>query len=138
MKVIVCGSRAWNSEWCRTLVYNELDRLARQSREAIVVIHGACPKGADRFASEWVSRPSNGEEVTYPADWDNHGKKAGFIRNQAMADDGADLVLAFWDGSSKGTEHMIKVATQAGILVRIIPAPRYLVPPKVDSTSSST
>ena len=127
MKVIVCGSREWNNEWCRTLVDNELERLIK-SNDEMFVIHGGCSKGADRFASEWCKRTLPhvfAYEKVYVADWDKEGKKAGLVRNQQMADDGADLCLAFWNGTSKGTEYMIKAAAQAGIIVKIIPAPRY-------------
>lgn len=40
------------------------------------------------------------------------GKAAGFIRNKQIVD-ACDMVLAFWDGKSKGTEHTIKLARLA-------------------------
>lgn len=146
MKVIVCGSRDWDNEWCRTLVQNELGRLLTHHgvwsdvlpdgtkvtcegwRQPLHVVHGGCSKGADRFAAEWCQTYCEFiEEKVYVADWDKNGKKAGLVRNQAMVDDGADLVLAWWNGSSKGTEYTIKAAVQAGIIVKIIPKPRYQV-----------
>jgi len=33
----------------------------------------------------------------------------GFIRNQQIVD-ACDMVLAFWDGKSKGTQHTISLA----------------------------
>lgn len=42
----------------------------------------------------------------FPANWDKHGKSAGYIRNGEMAKY-ADCLLAVWNGSSKGTKHMI-------------------------------
>lgn len=44
--------------------------------------------------------------VHFPADWKTLGKQAGFVRNIAMAKY-ADALLAFWDGESRGTRHMI-------------------------------
>lgn len=44
-----------------------------------------------------------------PADWNGpHGKRAGFVRNQDMANiaDGAVIV---WDGVSSGTRSMIAI-----------------------------
>ena len=41
-------------------------------------------------------------------DWDKYGKSAGYIRNTEMAEAG-DILVAFWDGKSKGTEHMINI-----------------------------
>lgn len=43
----------------------------------------------------------------FPADWDKFGKKAGFIRNQQMAEY-ADCLIALWDGKSHGTKDMIQ------------------------------
>lgn len=40
-----------------------------------------------------------------PADWTTYGKKAGYIRNEAMAEK-ADAVIVFWDGKSPGAGHM--------------------------------
>ena len=39
---------------------------------------------------------------------DVHGKKAGYLRNVDMAEY-ADALVAFWDGKSKGTGHMIDI-----------------------------
>lgn len=46
----------------------------------------------------------------FPADWGGLGKRAGYLRNEQMADY-ADALIAVWDGKSKGTKHMIDVAT---------------------------
>ena len=42
----------------------------------------------------------------FPADWDKHGRAAGPIRNKQMADY-ADVLIAVWDGKSRGTKNMI-------------------------------
>lgn len=54
----------------------------------------------------------------HPADWSTHGKAAGPIRNQQMADARADLCLAFPGG--KGISDMVRRAERAGIPVRHI------------------
>lgn len=56
----------------------------------------------------------------HPADWERHGKRAGYLRNREMAELGADLVLAFWDGQSKGTMHMVDLAEEYGIPFELI------------------
>ena len=52
----------------------------------------------------------------YPADWEQYGPRAGYIRNSEMAKVATHLI-AFWDGRSKGTKHMIDIARKAGLYV---------------------
>lgn len=58
----------------------------------------------------------------YPAYWDTFGKAAGYIRNVKMAKN-ATALLAIWDGTSKGTKHMIDIAIKhrlSPIIIHII------------------
>ena len=48
------------------------------------------------------------ELIKMPADW-SIGKSAGYRRNEQMADI-ADALIAVWDGTSRGTMHMINIA----------------------------
>jgi len=57
--------------------------------------------------------------IQKPADWDTWGKSAGYRRNTEMADISHGL-LAFWDGKSKGTKHMIDIATKANLIVEVV------------------
>jgi hypothetical protein len=54
-----------------------------------------------------------------PANWDEFGKSAGYIRNAEMAKY-ADACVIFWDGISKGTKHMINLANKEGLKLKII------------------
>lgn len=54
----------------------------------------------------------------FPADWDRYGKAAGYLRNTEMAKN-ADALVAFWDGMSLGTRHMIETAKAHGLKVRV-------------------
>jgi predicted Rossmann fold nucleotide-binding protein DprA/Smf involved in DNA uptake len=69
-------------------------------------------RGADSLARKFAEE--NGIEITeiLPR-WDIHGKSAGFIRNEFIIE-GADIVVAFWDGKSRGTAHSISLAREAG------------------------
>lgn len=74
-------------------------------------------RGADRLGEKYAKE--HGYKVLYfPADWDIDGKSAGFIRNVKMAEN-ADALVAFWDGKSVGTKHMIETAQNKGLAVRI-------------------
>jgi uncharacterized protein (DUF1778 family) len=62
--------------------------------------------------------------VEMPADWDQHGKRAGYLRNAEMAvwakETPPGALVAAWDGFSRGTRHMIDLANEHGLLVHIV------------------
>lgn len=111
MKVLVCGSRSWSRP---TLIGKRLAKLPRGTE----VIHGGA-RGADEFAAIYA-RALGLKETAYPADWRGKGRRAGIIRNLEMLDQNPDLVLAFWDGESRGTQHTIDEAESRGIRVEIL------------------
>ena len=111
MRVIVCGSRRWRD---RDAIVNRLFDLPTDS----VIVHGNAA-GADRIAHQEAQKLGLLVEP-HPADWEEHGKAAGPIRNRAMAQMGADLCIAFWDGHSRGTAHMMSEAGARSIPVEII------------------
>ena len=77
-----------------------------------VVITGGC-RGVDKIAHDYARRCFADTEV-HDADWDKHGKAAGPIRNQKMAES-ADQLVAIWDGKSRGTKSMIDNALKLGV-----------------------
>lgn len=138
MRVIVTGSRDWG-DW--KTVYRALDAVCAEfdlnltpdehgntmpSPAKITVIHGACPTGADFIADQWCIG-NFFEAEKYHAEWDRYGKRAGFLRNAQMVEDGADLCLAFigrctkhpeQNHGSHGASHTADLAEQAGIETR--------------------
>lgn len=115
MRVIVCGSRGWSD---RHLIEETLFDLALEFGSDITIVHGGA-RGADRIAGQEALKAGLWVETIH-ADWDTHGKRAGLLRNELMASRGADLCVAFWDGRSTGTAHMISTAEKHGIPVRIV------------------
>lgn len=115
MRVLVCGSRDWSD------IHTIRMRLLRLPPDATIV-HGAAP-GADTTAA-WLAQDFGFTVEAHPADWKTHGKKAGVLRNIEMLDTEPHLVLAFWDGSSRGTAHTIREARKRGIPVEVIHAGR--------------
>lgn len=74
----------------------------------------------EQFAYTWGY-----DVVRFPADWDGLGKRTGYVRNTemakyAMADGNYGVLIAFWDGKSKGTKHMIDLAEKNGLEVHIV------------------
>ena len=113
MRVLVCGGREYND---LPSLYAEMDKI-HAVFEITELIHGAA-RGADSLAAAWAK--SRGVPTrAFPADWNKHGKAAGFRRNETMLREGQpDAVIAFPGG--KGTAHMIKLATDAGVRVKTV------------------
>lgn len=119
MRVIVTGSRDWNPG---RAVYDALNALYMEKHDLLTVVHGGCPTGADYYAHMWMDPAAAGGDIAeevFPADWEKHGKRAGPLRNAEMVKAGADLVLAFPLPGGKGTQHMIRIAREAGIPVKV-------------------
>jgi hypothetical protein len=112
MKLIVAGGRDYTDKFCSTLNY----RIGRMSEPVTEVVCGMA-KGADRVGFEWAVM-NDIPVARFPAEWDKWGKGAGYRRNAEMAKY-ADALLAFWDGESKGTKHMIDLANKEGLLIAV-------------------
>lgn len=119
-RVIVTGSRDWRDS---ATVFLALNDLLHEHDDRLVLVHGACLTGADGIADWWAKDAVEkfGHDVTverHPANWDRHDRAAGPIRNQEMVDLGADVLLAFQVGNSRGTADCIRRAEKADIPVR--------------------
>ena len=110
MKALICGGRKFTDMRGLSLT---LDRLRTELGFTNIIQGGA--SGADTMAMMWAN--SRGvPNVTYPALWKQHGKKAGPIRNTQMLEEGKpDVVIAFAGG--KGTTDMVTKAEAAGVKV---------------------
>ncbi|GEK52369.1 DUF4326 domain-containing protein [Vreelandella venusta] len=105
MNLIVAGGRDFNDyERLSAVIFDFADK---HPNRAITVVSGMA-RGADKLAWEFCRR-ENVKCIEMPADWDQYGKRAGYIRNEAMADI-SHALIAFWDGKSRGTKHMIDIA----------------------------
>ncbi len=109
MKLAIIGSRTFD-DW------NRMDdtiwqwfRSSEASEQVIFteVISGGA-KGADSLAAQWA-REQGVKLTEFKPDWDKHGKRAGFIRNEDIVA-AADMVLCFWDGVSRGTGNSLSIA----------------------------
>jgi hypothetical protein len=67
------------------------------------------------LAGKWAAY--NGIPIAeFPAQWDLHGKRAGYLRNKQMLEEGQpDLVVAFPGG--RGTADMVRQSREAGVPV---------------------
>ncbi len=118
-RIIVCGSRRWHDRTVIAATLNEVVLEHDCHFPDPVIVHGKCPRGADRLADEEAGKAGLLTEP-HPADWGRYGKRAGFVRNEEMAELGADLCIAFWDGTSTGTADMLERAEKHGIPTRVV------------------
>ena len=114
MRILITGSRNWNDE---SALLRALCQYTQTPENDITVVHGGA-KGADACAHKAAKALRLNVRV-YPAQWSEHGKKAGPIRNQQMVDAGADICLAFPLGKSVGTWDCVRRAKAAGIPVKV-------------------
>lgn len=122
-KVIIAGGRDfdhWKKDYGNgsNLYLLKIDKILSDKHEHEIEMVTGTAKGADQipyFYKIW-----HGYSITeFPADWDTHGKSAGYIRNKQMADY-ADALICFWDGISHGTKNMIEVMESLNKPVRIV------------------
>lgn len=85
---------------------------------AITQIVSGGAKGADSFAEIYAKQHQLPLVVLKP-DWKQYGKGAGIVRNRKIIE-AADMVVAFWDGESKGTASSLAMAKTKGIPVKTI------------------
>lgn len=107
-KVIVAGGRDFNDY---NLLKTKLDRILCNKRNThqICILSGKAT-GADSLGERYAHE--NGFQVlSFPANWNLYGRQAGVKRNAEMANE-ANALIAFWDGESHGTKHMIEIATK--------------------------
>jgi len=107
-KIAIVGSREWAD-------VGAIEDFIIDLPVCEVVSGGA--RGVDSIAAELAKKYEH-EVKVFPADWDRHGKRAGFLRNVEIVDY-CDELVAFWDGASKGTAHSISLARKANKPVTI-------------------
>ncbi len=112
IKVIIAGGRNFDN-------FNRLCQVCDESlqdQNKVEIVSGAY-KGADALGEKYAAK-RNFPIKQFPADWRRYGKSAGLKRNIEMASY-ADILIAFWDGESKGTKHMIELEKLVGLKIEI-------------------
>lgn len=117
MRLIIAGGRDFNDYRLLVDTADWFLSAYRYAEEPIEIVSGGA-RGAD-LLGEMYAKDKDYPIMNFYANWDEFGKGAGYIRNTAMAKYGTALI-AFWDGTSRGTEHMIKEGVKMQIPVLII------------------
>lgn len=101
MKVGVIGSRGFKD-------YDLVVKTLSKMDISLIVSGGAI--GADTLGERYA-KENNIETKIFLPDWKTHGKSAGFIRNTDIINE-SEIIVAFWDGVSKGTKDSIDKANK--------------------------
>lgn len=110
MKLAIIGSRNFND-------YSLLKEEVSNIQNVSVIISGGA-KGADQLAEQLGKELNIPLEIYHP-DWAQFGRAAGPIRNTDIIKN-SDMVLAFWDGKSRGTFDGIKKAKKFNKQLKVI------------------
>jgi hypothetical protein len=116
IRIIIAGGRDFSDAVRLETAVDKLTAALDPKRMEIV---SGMARGADKLGWEYAGRRGL-DQTPFPADWDNQPRHvAGYLRNEVMAWYSSHLI-AFWDGKSGGTQHMIELAKREGIDVRIV------------------
>lgn len=113
MNVIIAGSRGVTD-------YQIVREAIKQSGFHVTRVVSGGARGVDQLGERWAKEHAL-PLLRMSAEWETYGRSAGYRRNEAMAGV-ADALIAVWDGSSPGTQHMIQAARRRGLRVFIYSA----------------
>ena len=115
-RLIIAGGRGF---YDRDLFEIEVNSLIENDlKNYIVEIVSGMAQGADKMGHDFAS--TNGIKChEFSAQWELLGRQAGVLRNIHMASF-ADGLIAFWDGKSTGTKHIIQIMSNKNKPVSIV------------------
>lgn len=118
-RVIIAGSRKFTDysllNFYATKVIDKIDT----HRYSIRIISGGA-NGADKLCEKFANE--KGYDVArFIPDWGH----AGYVRNAQMARyaseyDNYGILIAFWDGKSRGTKYMINLAKKYNLEIHVV------------------
>jgi len=110
MRIAIVGGRTFQDY--------DLMKLSIDCFPGDVIVSGGAI-GADSLGARYA-KENRLELVEYLPDWTKYGRRAGFVRNELIIKD-SDVVYAFWDSKSKGTESSINLAKKHKKILNVIP-----------------
>ena len=108
--VLICGSRSIKNL--------NISRYVRPESCAAIVHGGAV--GTDSIADSWA-KANNLETIIYKPNYKVYGKRAPLVRDEEMVNF-CDVVIAFYDGKSRGTKYTFDYAKKIGrkVIIHLI------------------
>lgn len=122
-RIIIAGSRNFTDYKMLVSAADTVLAELGSPVEAIQIVSGGAV-GADQLGERYAKQHGY-RCMRFPADWNKYGRRAGYLRNLQMAehaisDNSHGVLIAFWDGESKGTGHMINIARTHGLDIHIV------------------
>lgn len=105
MKIAVVGSRR---------IWVDIDRYI--PKDITLLISGGAA-GVDQLAETWAKEHGVPVQSIRP-DYTRYGRAAPLVRNREIVKQ-AEMVIALWDGTSKGTKYTIDYARKQGVNTRV-------------------
>ena len=121
IRIIIAGSRNFNDYALLEKALNKYIEDTKINPDEIEIVSGHA-RGADSLG-ELFAKNNKLQLTKFPAQWDKYGKSAGFLRNREMANyalQETGVLFAFWDGQSRGTNHMINFSREKGLEVHVV------------------
>lgn len=101
--IAIIGSKSFND-------YNLLKSAMMPYIDKCDSMISGYSKGADKLGEKWADEYSI-KKLIFKPDYEKHKESAEIIRNKTIIDN-SDLIICFWDGSSKGTKYSIDLAQE--------------------------
>lgn len=115
-KLLICGSREFSDY---DYFSSRLDEyLSSADLSKIEIVSGGA-RGTDTLA-EMYAEHRNIKFTKFSTDWQQYGHAASYVRNGEMAKycrGPMNTTIAFWDGKSLGTKHMMREALRERMTV---------------------
>lgn len=112
MKIAIIGSRECGNINFEELLEKHLNVIANDT-----IISGGA-RGIDTLAAQYAKKHGV-KLLEFRPDYTTFGRSATFVRNRMIVDV-ADVVIAFWNGSSRGTKYTIEYAKKKYVPMVII------------------
>lgn len=116
VSIVVAGSRTVvDYAYFRKRLLKYLEAFQGQPIEFVT---GRAPNGPDDMIYHFAKWDHPHPMKEFKADWDELGKRAGYVRNADMGKYGTHL-FCLHDGDSRGTKHMLEVARNEQMSVKL-------------------
>ncbi len=112
-KVIITGDEGF---YDYDLMADALDKYFKNIPMATII--SGMADGADTLAVHYANT-NKMTKILFPSNGERHSQLAGHLRNEEMFTIATHLV-AFWNGKSQDTKHMIETAKAKGVPVNVI------------------